>query len=57
MYINACLYRNKQNLIQSTWYWVGDIISPDNTALYIHPYVGIVGSDDKNSSNHVLAKY
>lgn len=57
IYINACLYKNKQNLIPSYWHWARDIISPNTKALYLHPYVGKVDSDDKSSVNTVLAKY
>ena len=56
IYINACLYKNKQNLIPSYWHWARDIISP-NMAPYVHPYVNKVGRDDKSSVNTVLAKY
>ena len=56
IYINACLYKNKQNLIPSYWHWANDIVG-SNKALYLHPYVGKVDSDDKSSVNTVLAKY
>ena len=49
IYINACLYKNKQNLIQGNWYWTKDIES-------LHSEFIQISREDQNFPNLILAR-
>ena len=49
IYINACLYKNKQDLIQGNWYWTKDIES-------LHSEFIQISREDQNFPNLILAR-